>query len=413
MEKKSLIIVADPNHMFAFWFAEYFLRNGYDVKVVSRYPYPNREIFNKEVDYISTKQFESKRLSVLLAIVARFIHLIEFIYSFFPNIKNSRVVSDAIIQCASIGSYLNKLESPPHFIYVQQVLTYGPVSYFYKKAPTVLKPWGGEIYNQASENKLIKNTIGLGLRNASLVNPSSVSAVNFLKKEYNLPHEKFIASLSFSGQEVIKKCMEENSRNEIRAKYNVKEGEILIFNIRRFQPKWGSKEVALAFEQLAKRNKNFKFILIAGSGDEANELLGKAEEHYKNEGIYNQFLIYYGHLPLESFSELTYSADIAVSVMHSGDMRSASIMNAITAECLPVLSKQDEYLIMQEQGFSCQFVDYNNIDEIVESCENYAFNDSLIKKTRQKNQVFLERYSGNDKYFEMLINKIDDCNIKK
>lgn len=404
--KPLIVVVGDPNSVFPFAFGSYFVENGYRVNVVSRYPYPNRKIFNEKIPYVNSRQFESKLLKLTLILLARVLILFEKIANIFLKSKLKNEISDSIVQSKSISNYLNKLKTPPEFVYVQQVLTYGPVSSFYRKTPTVLMPWGGEVFNRGSQNKVIKKAIKINLKNASLINPSSISAISEISEAYNIPKDKFYATLNFAGRDDILSCMAHKSKQSLREKYGIKDSEKVIFNVRRFQKKWGSTEAAEAFKILAKRNKNFKFILVAGEGAVANQLLKDAEKQFDQENIRDQFIIFYNHISLEEYSELLVLTDVALSIMHAGDMRSASIMMAVTANCLPVISKQAEYYVMQEEGFKCQFVDYDDIEAIVSACEKYIFDEQFAAETLRQNQLFLDKFPDNDKFLELLLDKI-------
>ena len=219
--------------------------------------------------------------------------------------------SPAIVDALSISRFTRTLR--PQLVCGQEVFSYGLAASLCRGCPRLVMPWGGDVYMYAETTSLAFALVKYALRHVDLVVAGSPLAADHLKARFGVPPERLhVGGLWALDRERFRRATpDENQRT--RARYGIRPDDLVIMNVRRFFPAWGSDVALEAFVRVAKGRHDAHFVLLGGAGTEA--LVAAARETLEQEGLSSRFTLFDGDLPLAECAALMSIADICVSLM--------------------------------------------------------------------------------------------------
>ena len=311
--------------------------------------------------------------------------------------------SPAIIDALSIARFTRDLR--PQFVCGQEVFAYGLATSLCHGCPRLVMPWGGDVYMYAETTSLAFALVKYALRHVDLVVAGSPLAAEHLQSRFGVPPERLHCGglWALDRERFRRATAEENLR--IRSRYGIRPDDLVIMNVRRFFPAWGSDVAFQAFLRFAKEWPAAHFVLLGGAGTEA--LVAAARDTLEKEGLASRFTLFDGDLALEECSALMSIADIYVSLMREIDMRPlASILEAACAGGAPVIGDQPEYRAMEDLGFSALFVKPGDPDSAVAAIRQYASDPSLRRKAAELNARYLRDHEDGQAQALDLLQKV-------
>jgi glycosyltransferase involved in cell wall biosynthesis len=294
--------------------------------------------------------------------------------------------SPAIVDALSISLFTRTLR--PRLVCGQEVFSYGLAASLCGGCPRLVMPWGGDVYMYAETTSLAFALVKYALRHVDLVVAGSPLAGDHLKTRFGVPPERLhCGGLWALDRERFRRATPtENQRT--RARYGIRPDDLVIMNVRRFFPAWGSDIALEAFVRVAKGRRDAHFVLLGGAGTEA--LVAGARERLEQEGVSSRFTLFEGDLPIAECAALMSIADICVSLMREADMRPlAAILEAACAGGAPVIGDQPEYRAMEQLGFSAIFAAPGDAGSAAAAIERYASDALLRREAAERNARYL------------------------
>jgi glycosyltransferase involved in cell wall biosynthesis len=308
-----------------------------------------------------------------------------------------------IVDALSISRFVRALR--PQFICGQEVFAYGLATSLSRGFPRVIMPWGGDVYMYSETTSLAFALVKYALRHVDLVVPGSALAGEHLQSRFGVPRDRLhVGGLWALDKERFQRATaEENLR--IRARFTIGPDDLVVMNVRRFFPAWGSDLALRAFCRFAKEWPSSHFVLLGGAGTEA--YVAAARETLAREGLTSRFTLFDGDLPLADCAALMSISDICVSLMRERDMRPlASILEAACAGGAPVLGDQPEYRAMERLGFSALFARSEDPDSAVEAIRQYASSADLRQAAVAQNATYIREHEDGREQATSLLRKV-------
>jgi hypothetical protein len=102
-------------------------------------------------------------------------------------------------------------------------------------------------------------------------------------------------------------------------------------------------------------------------------------------------------LSMAEYREVATLADVSVSFMGLGDMRSQSVLEFAAGGSIPVIARQREYELMCERGFSAVLTTPDDISGSVDALMPLLQNEELRQKMRIQNARYLETHENSQR----------------
>lgn len=320
--------------------------------------------------------------------------------------RTFRRLLNRMVEALIVSWIVDRIE--PLFVLGQQIDRYGLATASCRNYPRILMPFGQDIYKtqQRTWRWLI---LMYALKHVELVLPASMAASDYLDSILHAPNKPVIKPISW-GVDLKAFCRaSEQDRVRICRQYQIDPASLIMLNVRRFVPDWGSKDVLKVFLELAQKKKDLHFVLIGNirKGDTIVDAISLINAR----SLQGRFTIFEEFVPLDVLSDLMSISDYFTSFMIDKDMRSLSILQATACGSLPILNTQDEYLRMQAMGFEALFVDPKNTIETVNSILALIDDDTTQEYMRAKNREYMSKHEDEEIQIDIMFNEIMNiCN---
>jgi len=408
-----IVIIADPNTIFTKIIAMKWKERGFDVVIITTIR-NSTYLNNNGIFVLSVQDYEgpfwgSIRLSanIVLGHLEAAIRLPKTKQQKSYLMKGGTVaVPDSEIMAFKWFTYgfaISRLARrlKPQFVYGMQALLHSFAVSLCGNVPKVIFPFGGDIYEYANQSRYVGTLMANSLRRVDLVLPSAKSSVKYLIERFDLvPNKVKAISWGVDGKLFYPRSAAE--KNVLKEKYRIDPNKKVIVNVRRFNLAWGSQIVLDVFMEIAARDKNTHFIIIPGQKENIDDAIRAIDEA----GLQKSFTVFTEYLDLASYAEVISSADIFVSFMLKKDMRSASILQATACGCVPILSAQDEYGEMINEGFKAILVPFGDKKSAEQGILRYLQDEPLMLEVRINNLEYIEKLEVMDELVDEMLTTI-------
>jgi len=281
-------------------------------------------------------------------------------------------------------------------VYIHDVFAFGFVSYLLRKTAIkkIVFPWGGDIFMYMHTSFAANIIVRKSIKYADFVCPTSKVAEKYIIDNFSIKKEGCVEGVSWGVDTQYLDSIIPNK--EVYKKYSIPEDKIIVFNIRRFLPSWGSKQVFDAFLELAKKRDDLHFVLIGNSN---------SEEHFKepklncsDNNVNDKFTIIEQNIDFKDFISILKISTIGTSFMIERDMRSFSIIQAFYCGSYPILSNQEEYHSFRELGLNYSLIEINS-ELLISEIEN------VLKRSKEVNEITIENSKAISVYEDSLKNQ--------
>jgi len=296
----------------------------------------------------------------------------------------------------------------PRFVFGHEVCSYGLATVLCRGVPRILFPWGGDIYNAAECSPFIHAMVRYSLRHADLIVPSAIMAARHLSRRYGISADR-VHAVSWGVDPSLFRRATSEERAEICCRYDIDPRSTIVLNVRRFQQLWGSRTALEAFLKLAAERADTHFVLFGGAGLE--EEVHQAGTRIAEARLSQRFTLLEGNTPLMECAKLMSVADVFTSLMGRGDMRSASILQAMAAGGAPVIADLPEYREMERLGFAARFVSPADSTDTVAALRSLLDDPQRRQRMVEQNQRYIEEYEAADRQMDKLLQLIDSASL--
>jgi glycosyltransferase involved in cell wall biosynthesis len=297
-------------------------------------------------------------------------------------------LSPALADAASIARFIAKMR--PQFVCGQEVFSYGLATALSPKTPRVLMPWGGDVYMYANTTSLASMAVRYALNHVDLVVPGSPIAADHLHQRFGVPRERMHCGGLWALDRQLFRRATDADRCRIRRDLAIDPERLVIMNVRRFFPAWGSEIALRVYLRFAAECAGAHFVLLGGGGTDA--FVRAARATIASHGLSDRFTFLDGDRPIEQVAAAMSVADIFTSFMREVDMRPfASILEASACGAAPVLGEQAEYREMERLGFTAALCPAEDESAALDALRQYASSATLREDTARRNQEYIER----------------------
>lgn len=293
----------------------------------------------------------------------------------------------------------------PSFVFGHEVTTYGLPTALCRGVPRIIFPWGGDVFTYAESSPFHLALTRFCLQSVDLIVPSSTTAARHISERFKVSPSK-VDAISWGVDRAKFKRATNDHRRIVCAKWNIDPAATIILNPRRFRPDWGAFVSLEAFMQIASENSDTHFILFGGKGTE--QLTAQARSKISATGLSSRFTILEGDASLDVCAELMSVADVFVSLLGRGDMRSASVLQAAASGAAPVITNNSEYREMERLGFKALFVAPGNVEEVVSALRTYLNDPAKTREMVAHNDEYLAKHEDFATQMDYMLGRIHD-----
>jgi glycosyltransferase involved in cell wall biosynthesis len=286
------------------------------------------------------------------------------------------------------------------------VYYYGPATALCFGYPKVLFPWGYDIRDYADSSRGAFAMVRWALRSADLVVPSSSAAADYICTRFGTTREK-VQAVSWGIDQRQFQRADMARRQAILERYGIPPAARVVSNVRRCHPDWGCDLAFEAFCTLAAENPALHFVLLGGAGDLTNQIMGRMRATLAKWGLERRFTLFDRDMPLEEFADVVAVTDVFTSLPQFTDMRSWSVLQAAASGAAPVLTDQEEYRRMTDQGFRALFVPPGRADVVADAVRTLLADETGTSAMTHDNVRYIEQHESWDVHMQRMLQLID------
>ena len=396
-----------PRHLAALWRSM-----GLDARIVTRRWTGERELPGG-IPVIAAEDAESARQRALYAGIERAAWFIESRLTSWQGDRYRRAMgsettyrpylSPWIADALSISRVVRAMR--PQFVCGQEVFAYGLATAFCRGIPRLLMPWGGDIHMYCNTSSIASGSVRYALTHVDLVVPGSPLTKKYLHERFGVAMDRMHCGGLWALDRARFNRQARASREATCHRFGIDPGRLIVMNIRRFFPAWGSDLALSAFVRFARENPSPHFVMLGGAGTEPH--VTEARRLLHEQSLTNRFTLFDGEIPLEDCAALMSAADIVVSLMRERDMRPlSSILEAAACGGAPILSDQEEYRAMESLGFRALFCAAGDEEAVMAALRQYADDPSLRRVTAEANEAYLEAHENGQRQATDLLRRV-------
>jgi glycosyltransferase involved in cell wall biosynthesis len=412
---KKAFILGDPNSVFPRELAEVLHSHRVEAKIVTRF-WSGERVLPDGTPVLASSAHETPSQKRSYHQLQRNLERFENFLIRQQRERYERVLKDLtyrptftpfLINALSIARLVRSIK--PDFVCGQEVSAYGLATAWCFGIPRILMPWGGDIFIYSETTTMARLLTTYALRQVDLVVTGAVTSIPYIASRFGVDLSRIHFSSGWRlDRHQFRRALPE-ARRRICEQFKIPSDALIVMNVRRFLPAWGSDVALESFLRFATNELSAHFVLLGGPGTEGHT--AAARERVRAEGHADRFVILESNQPLSVCAKLMSVADIFVSLIRKRDMRSASVLQAAAAGGAPIVSDQSEYRCMENEGFKALFVDGENANDVVLALQKYANNPTMRSSVASANQIYLTTHADGEMETRKLLQKIDEiCN---
>ena len=260
---------------------------------------------------------------------------------------------------------------------------------------------GAATFSVRGSSSLAFAAVRYALTHVDLVVPGSSLARQYLHDRFHVPMARMHCGGLWALDRARFQRANEAQRAGICQRYRINPDALIVMNVRRFFPAWGSDIALNVFVRFAREAPSAHFVMLGGGGTEA--FVAAARQRIANQGLSERFTILDGDRPLEDCAALMSAADICVSLMRERDMRPfASILEAVSCGAAPVLGDQPDYRAMEQLGFRSMICSPGDEVAVIDALRQYAASATLRKRCPAESRFLDAHEDGRAQAIELL-----------
>lgn len=292
----------------------------------------------------------------------------------------------------------------PRFVFGQEATSYGLATALCRGVPRVLFPWGGDIFNCVEVSPVLDWMATAALRNVDLIVPSSNVAADYIPLRFGVDPSK-VAPISWGVDTDLFRPADSVRREATLRTLGIPSGSRVIVNARRFRAFWGAETVLNACLKVVASLPDAHAVFPGGAGTE--DEIRRGRDLAAQSGCGDRITFLDGDLPLNLYADMLSVADVFVSLMGRGDMRSSSVLQGAACGGAPVLAESLEYRSMTENGFRAKFVALGDVDQLERTLRELLVDDAGRELMRKSNRQYIERHENRDAQMRALSSAVE------
>ncbi len=416
---KIVVIIGNPGNVFPQRLAAFFRKQGLEVVIVTRrwQGPPKLKDGTKILQSFDSESPEMrKKLSSLREHWLRFERYVNHSErsryrramgppehrDYHPSFAGS------FVRAVSIPPFVAQLN--PAFVFGQDVFAYGLATALCPTIPKVLMPWGGDVFRFAETSSVAFEMVRRALNGVDLIVPGATTGARHVISRFGVPHDKVHAVTWGLDRRLFRRASVQERRT-FCAEYAIDPSSLIIVNIRRFMPRWGSDIALEAFLQLAEEDERLRFFALGGQGG-SEPYVAEARERISAKGLDDRIRIFDGHISDASVQQLVSVTDIFTSLVRLNDMGSASILEGAAAGATPLLSDIPSNREIERLGFRALFIEKLDAAGVVDALRLAIHKPALRAEMAAANQRYLEVHEDREQNMLRLLDLIADCCVE-
>ena len=288
----------------------------------------------------------------------------------------------------------------PRFVFGQEAFIYGPATAYCSGVTRILFPWGSDIYNTPESWWGAERLVRWSLRNVDLIVPSSSTAKSYLSERFGVDGER-VEPVSWGVDLSTIAPLTSEDRRRICEQNGIPDDVPIVFNARRFRRQWGSEVVLSSFLKVATLHPRCHFVLLSGPGGQLEA--SWARDLICASGLGDRFRLIDHEVDVGEYNSLASLADVFVSVMCRGDMRSSSVLQCAAAGAAPVIGHSPEYRYLAGLGFSAELVDSGDPTRIGDAVVRLLSSEAIRRNMAEKNLRYIVANEDRVKLLDLML----------
>jgi glycosyltransferase involved in cell wall biosynthesis len=315
----------------------------------------------------------------------------------------------AFVNAVSIPSFVAQLD--PAFVFGQEAFAHGLATALCWKHPKVLMPWGGDVFQFAETSSVAFEMVRRSLSGVDLVAPGGPVGVQRVVDRFGVTADKVHAAPWGIDRTLFRRASQ-RERAAFCTRYAVAPSSLIVVNVRRFMPNWGSDIALEAFLRLVEQDGRLQFFALGGQGG-SEPYVAEARKRIAAKNLERRIRIFDGHITDAALQELVSVTDVFTSLVRGNDMGSASIQECASAGATPVLSSIPSTREMERRGFRAFFVEKLDPAGVVDALRSATQAPPALRaEMSAANQRYLEVHEDRERNMQRLLDLIADCHVE-
>lgn len=270
--------------------------------------------------------------------------------------------------------------------------------------PQVTYIYGGEVHGDRIRDKVVKQVF----EQSCLIVTTTQKMRNYVLNSFpDLTNKINVFPFGYFDMQKMLQMKNTYNKNELRERYGFKTEDIVFFETRSLRGHHaGLKQLLDAVEDLSRRQKNFKLVILRGflGTDEMVGYLSNRIDDNKN--LCNHVILLDDILVQDMIFEYYLLSDAFISILPD-DQFGTSILDAIFSDCSLILSDLQQYKdYLGETG--PLYVQNQNVNQLTEHMSSIIENKEMGRLTNQRydNLIVLMNPENNFKNLYTQLQKI-------
>lgn len=279
----------------------------------------------------------------------------------------------------------------PDVVHGFEALAFGYATAACNRFPTVLTPWGNDIFEWPKQSAFARHLVKKALRNVGAISTNAPGLEEFLQAEYGVDPSRVDCFSWGADLGVFQPCTEEEAR-AFGKRFNIPETARVVLSPRRMKPYWGIEIIAEAVPEIVRRlGQKVMVVFLRASGDLAFE--AQLKEQLESSGYGGNVRFIQEKLTPGDMAAAFTRAEVFVSIPQT-DLLSSTLIEGMACGCVPVVADLPLYHARVTEGENGFYVPERTSSVLAATIER-AMEDKDLRHAISQRNVELAKENDN------------------
>jgi len=270
----------------------------------------------------------------------------------------------------------------PDVVHGFEALAFGFATAACHRFPTILTPWGNDIFDWPRESAVARYLVKRALRGVDLISTNAPGLEDFLEREYKIDPRK-VECFSWGIDLEIFRPEQVDEARLMAKRYNISENARVILSPRRMKPYWGIGQIAEAVPELVRRlGPDTVVVFLRAFGDPAYE--AQLRDQIAATGFGENVRFVQEKMSPVEMAAWFNRASIFISIPQT-DLLSLTVLEGMACGCVPILADLPSYrarVADEENGF---YLGENTAEALTAAVERALSDRERLKAIAARN----------------------------
>ncbi|MCX7016297.1 MAG: glycosyltransferase family 4 protein [Candidatus Sumerlaeota bacterium] len=274
----------------------------------------------------------------------------------------------------------------PDLVHGFEALAFGYATAACRRRPTVLTPWGNDLFDWPQRSKVARFLVARAMKGAWAISTNAPGLETYLEREYGVPREKVDCFSWGVDLRTFHPGLEEEAA-AFGKRHEIPAGARVILSPRMMKPYWGVGLIAEALRAIVERlgaRTVVVFLRGFGSADYERELRRLVE----NRGLAAHARFIEERLAPSEMAAAFNRAGVFLSIPET-DLLAATVLEGMACGCAPILADLPFYHQRVEDGRNGFYLQRRSADGVADAVTRAFENPERLKDMARFNTALI------------------------